>query len=181
MSMRQIFRLSAACREMLPLGEQLTHVLEAARQAVAVDRLHLWALSPEGDRLRYVMGSGLSEEDRNSLEGLVEILVADAGALGNTIRDKMALLVDEPKSRPGSVHPATKALRAASFVVVPLLARGHALGLLVADNRYSGTRLVPETLELLPTFALHIAAAVDCAGLLGEAQTRDHALEVIRK
>ena len=50
MSVRQIFRLSVASRETLPLGEQLTHVLEVARQAVAVDRLHLWAFSPEGDQ-----------------------------------------------------------------------------------------------------------------------------------
>ena len=181
MSVRQIFRLSVASRETLPLGEQLTHVLEVARQAVAVDRLHLWAVSPEGDRLVYVTGSGVSEEDWNSLEEPVEILVADAGALGNAIRDKRALLVDDPGSRPGLVHRAAKALRATSFVAVPLLARGRTLGLLVADNRYSGTRLVPETLHLLPTFALHIATAVDHAGLLTELQTRDHALSEARE
>ena len=65
--MRQIFQMSAALRDKLPLGEQLSHVLDTARQVAAVDRLHLWAVSPDGDRLVYVTGSGLSDEDRTAL------------------------------------------------------------------------------------------------------------------
>ncbi|MGH8676395.1 MAG: GAF domain-containing protein, partial [Burkholderiales bacterium] len=74
-----------------------------------------------------------------------------------------------------------QALRAKSFLVVPLLARDRVLGLLVADNQYSRAPLVPEGLHLLPTFALHIATAVDCAGLLTEVQTRDDALSEARE
>ena len=40
------------------LEEQLVQIMDGAREAVGVDRLHLWALAPEGDRLLYVAGSG---------------------------------------------------------------------------------------------------------------------------
>ena len=176
MTIRQIFQRTAAMRPTLPLGEQLSHVLDAARQAVAVDRLHLWALSPEGDRLVYVTGSGLSDQDRVSLRKGAELLIAQAGAMGNAVRDKVALIVNESGSRLKSPRSATTALCAESFVVVPILARGRTLGLLVADNQISLAPLVPEALHLLPTFALHIATAVDNSGLLTELDTRDRDL-----
>ncbi len=171
--MRPIFQELAAGRETLPLGEQLSHVLEAARQAVGVDRLHLWALSPEGDRLVYVTGSGVSKQDWRSLGQRVELRVVEAGAMGSAIRDKMAFIVDEPERRLESQHSATKGLCAESFVAVPILARGRTLGLLVADNKYSRAPLVPEALHLLPTFALHLATAVNEASLFAELESRE--------
>ena len=49
------------------LEDGLLNVMAGAREAVGVDRLHLWALAPEGDRLLYVASSGLSEADKRSL------------------------------------------------------------------------------------------------------------------
>ena len=176
MAMRQIFQLSAAIRETLPLGDQLAHVLDAARQVIAVDRLHLWALSPGGDRLVYVTGSGLLDEDRRSLREGTELRIAQAGAMGRAVRDKTAVIVDEPGSGLKSSQTATNAALAESFVAVPILARGRTLGLLVADNQYSLAPLVPEALQLLPTFALHIATAVDNTTLLADLSSRDRVL-----
>ena len=48
MAKRQIFQRSVVFQETLSRGEQLSHVLEAARQAF--DRLLLWAVSPEGEQ-----------------------------------------------------------------------------------------------------------------------------------
>ena len=56
-----------AVKEGPSLEERLVLIMDGARAAVGVDRLHLWALAPEGDRLLYVAGSGLSAEDRRSL------------------------------------------------------------------------------------------------------------------
>jgi hypothetical protein len=47
--MEQVVRLSNARQVPLSLEEPLAHVLEAAREAVADDRLHFWALAPESD------------------------------------------------------------------------------------------------------------------------------------
>ena len=84
--MEQVVRLPDTDREELSLEEQLVHLLEAARAAVAVDRLHLWGIAQESDRLLYVAGSGLSVDDRLSSER-PEMRVADAGAMGRAIRE----------------------------------------------------------------------------------------------
>ena len=159
-------------QEEISLDEQLARVLEAARQAVRVDRLHLWVLAPEGDRLLYATGSGLSEKDRRSLDEWPEMHLANAGAFACAVWEKTALLVNGPNGR----VPSSRALESKSVFVVPLLARGHPLGVLVADNKHCGAELTPDHLHLLPIFALHLATAVDNAGLLGELHARGQAL-----
>ena len=59
--MEQLYRLSTALQEPLSLGEQLTRVLDAARQVVRLDRLYSWTLTPEGDGL--LTGAGFTESD----------------------------------------------------------------------------------------------------------------------
>ena len=174
--MEQVVQLSDARQAPLSLEEQLARVLEAAREAVAVDRLHLWAIAPEGDRLLYVTGSGLSEKDRRSLSERPELSLADAGAMARAVRDKAALLVNGAESRPPQSRATYKALHAKSFLVVPLLARDRVLGLLVADNRYSDAPLVADRLRLLHTFALHLATAVDNASVRIELQASERNL-----
>ena len=132
---------------------------------------------PEADKLLYVQGSGLSAEDRRSLRGRPEIRLADAGALARAVREKTALLVNGSDPRLPRLRLEFEALQSKSFFVAPLLARGHQVGVLVADNKYCGTELVPERLRLLPIFALHVATAVDNARLLSQLQTCEQSLE----
>src|SRR4249920_640440 len=122
--MRQIFQMSAASRDTLPLGEQLSHVLDTARQVASVDRLHLWALSPDGDRLVYVTGSGLSDEDRRALREGTELRIVPGGAMAKALRDKVALIVDRAESGLRSPQTTTEAALASCFVAVPVVARG---------------------------------------------------------
>ena len=61
--MEQVVQFPNVDRDTLSLEEQLVQVLKSAQAAVAVDRLHLWAFAQERDRLLYVAGSGLSEDD----------------------------------------------------------------------------------------------------------------------
>ena len=46
----QLYRLSTALQEPLSLAEQLTRVLDAARQVVGLDRIYIWTLGPDGRR-----------------------------------------------------------------------------------------------------------------------------------
>ena len=62
-NMDQLYRLSTALQEPLSLGEQLTRVLDAARQVVRLDRLYSWTLTPEGDGLAVSAGAGFTESD----------------------------------------------------------------------------------------------------------------------
>ena len=50
----------AAFAQPLDLEQHLALALESAREALALDRLQVWALSPKADRLIYVASSGLS-------------------------------------------------------------------------------------------------------------------------
>ena len=59
-NMEQLYRLSTALQEPLLLGEQLTRVLDAARQVVRLDRLHVGTLTPEADALALGAGAGLT-------------------------------------------------------------------------------------------------------------------------
>src|SRR6516164_3898624 len=63
----RFLRLSADLQHSLSLEQQLTCVLEAAREDVGLDRLHIWAAAPEGDRLIHIAESGASREDGLSL------------------------------------------------------------------------------------------------------------------
>ncbi len=151
-------------QEALSLEDLVTRVLEAAHEVVAVDRLQSWAITPEGDRLAYVAGAGLSEEDRKSLTEGLAIPLAEAGAMALAYRDKRALAFDEADPLPAVLHlrrpySEVKALRSKSFVVVPMITSGRAVGVLLADNKYSRAPISPHTVEILPTFASHAAVA----------------------
>ncbi len=174
--MEQVVRLSDAAQGELSLDEQLGHVLDTAREAVAVDRLHLWAIAPEGDTLLYVRGSGLSERDRRSLSERPQVRLADAAAMASALRDRSTFLVNDGAAGPPRRNAAVKVVGAKSFFVLPVIARDRPLGLLVADNDYGGSPLIPEALGLLSTFALHLATAVDNALLRDELRARDQAL-----
>lgn len=167
--MEQVVRFSDAMQNGLSLDAQLAHVLEAAREAVPVDRLHLWALAPEGDRLLYVTGSGLSERDQRALGKRPELRLDNGDAMARAIRQKVPLLVN---GRAPRLAPLT-AVGAQSFYALPVIARQRTLGLLVADNARGGAPLVPDRLRLLSTFAMHVATAVDNTWLLTELQKRD--------
>jgi GAF domain-containing protein len=174
--MEQVVQLSDAAQGKLSLDEQLGHVLDTARAAVAVDRLHFWAIAPEGDTLLYVRGSGLSERDRRSLSERPQVRLADAAAMARAFRDRSTLLVNDGVAGPLQRNAAVKAVGAKSFFVLPVIARDRPLGLLVADNDYGGSPLIPEALGLLSTFALHLATTVDNALLRDEMRARDPAL-----
>jgi len=169
----RFLRASAALQEALPLEQQVAQVLEAAREAVGVDRVIVWAIAPEGDRLVHVAASGLSKTDRGSLGQRLEIPLAQAGTMAKAYRNKTSIVVDETHPLPSRLrlkppYSKIKALRTKSFVVAPIIARGRALGLLLADNKYRRAPLPVDKLHLLPIFALHLATAVDNARLFPE-------------
>ena len=169
----RFLKASAGAARGLSLDRQIDYVLEAARAATGVDRVHAWALAPGGDRLIHVGSSGLNDADRLSLGPRTEIPLADAGALGTAVRRKAGVVVApgrplSAKTRLKPPYSAIKALRAKYFVVAPIVADGRVLGLVCADNKYSRASLEDARLALFPVFALHLASAVEQARLAAE-------------
>jgi GAF domain-containing protein/CheY-like chemotaxis protein len=181
-NMDQLYRLSTALQEPLSLGEQLARVLDAARQVVRLDRLHVWTITPAGDALALGAGAGLTPEEWQPLEGLT-IPLQEAGALAAAYRDRAPLLFSDqhplpPELRLRPPYSTLAALRTRNVLVVPMIARGRPVGVLSADNRVSREPIPPPTVDLLQTFASQAAVAVENARLFQEIQDKGKELEV---
>jgi GAF domain-containing protein len=175
-NMEQLYRLSTALQEPLSLGEQLTRVLDAARQVVRLDRLHVWTLTPEGDALTLGAGAGLTDEEWQPLANLT-IPLGEAGALAAAYRERTPMLFTEenrlpPELRLRPPYSGLSALRTKNLLVIPMIARGHPVGVLSADNRVSREPLPPHPVDLLATFAAQAAVAIENARLFQEIQDR---------
>jgi signal transduction histidine kinase len=181
-NMEQLYRLSTAMQEPVSLKEQLTRVLDGARQAVFVDRFYLWVLSPQGDRVTALAGAGFSEEEGKDFVG-AEIVLSEAGAMYRAYRDGRPLLFDDqhplpPELRLKPPYANLRGLRSRSFLVIPMLARGRTVGLLTADNKPSRRPIPPQTVDLLQIFASHAAGAIENARLFQEIEEKSHQLEI---
>ena len=184
-NMEQLYRLSTAMQEPLSLKDQLARVLEAARQVVQIDRVYLWVISPEGDRMAALVGAGFSEAEREEFVG-VEIPLGDAGAMALAYRTAIPLAFDQehplpPELRLKPPYSARSGLRSSAFLVVPMIARGQAVGVLTADNKVSREPVPAQTVALLQIFASHAAVAIENARLFREIEDKGHQLEIASK
>lgn len=175
--MEQAYRVSTAMQEALSLKDLVTRVLEAAQEVVAVDRLQSWVITREGDGLAFQAGVGLSEEEERSLGERLVIPLTEAGAMAHAYHSKRSLAFDATNPLPAGMHlgppySEVKALRSKSFVVVPMITSGRAVGILLADNKYTRTPIPPQAVEILPTFASHAAVAVENIQLFRQVQAR---------
>jgi signal transduction histidine kinase len=181
-NMEQLSRLAVTMQEPLSLTEQLTRVLDAARQVVRLDRICIWVLTPTGDALRTIAYAGVEEGDWRALEGLTIPLEA-AGPLGAVVRHGTPLLCTEKNPLPSEYHlrpPYSNiaVLRVSRFLCVPMIARGRTVGVLGADNRGSREPIPPQTVDLLQTFASQAAVAVENARLFQEIQDTSRQLVI---
>jgi GAF domain-containing protein/CheY-like chemotaxis protein len=181
-NMEQLYRLSTALQEPLSLGEQLTRVLDAARQVVRLDRLHVWTLTPEADALMLGAGAGLTREEWRPLEDLT-IPLNEAGALAAAYRERAPMLFTDqnplpPELRLRPPYSALAALRTKNLLAIPMIARGRPVGVLSADNRIRREPIPPHMVDLLQTFASQAAVAVENARLFQEIQEKGRELEV---
>ena len=181
-NMEQLYQLSTALQEPLSLGEQLTRVLDAARQVVRLDRLHVWTLTPEGDSLALTAGAGLTAADWQPLENLT-IPLGEAGALAAAYRERTPLIFTDQNPLPPELRlrpPYSKlsAVRTKNLLAIPMIARGRPVGVLSADNRISREPIPAHTVDLLQTFAAQAAVAVENARLFQEIQDKGRELEL---
>jgi signal transduction histidine kinase/putative methionine-R-sulfoxide reductase with GAF domain len=178
----QLSRLATALQEPLTLTEQLTRVLNAARQVVGLDHLYIWTPSPGGDGLIVTAGAGLTESDYRPLVG-VTIPFAEAGALAAVYEDGEPRVFDQVNPVPeryrlGPPYSEIAALRLKAFLVSPMIARGRTVGVLSADNRLTRAPIPAHTVELLHSFAAQAAVAVENARLFQEIQDKGQQLEL---
>jgi signal transduction histidine kinase/CheY-like chemotaxis protein len=169
-------------QEPLSLKEQLHRVLESARQVIGIDRFVIWAVPPEHDVLAALAGAGFSGDEWAEVKDL-QIPFADAPLLAKSYRESASLVFDEHNPIPTNLrmrlpYSGISSLRTNNVVVVPMIARGHAVGTLSADNRRSRVPILADTVELLSTFASHAAVAIENARLFRDIADKSGELEV---
>jgi PAS domain S-box-containing protein len=179
--MEQLYRLSTTLQEPLSLKEQLRRVLEEATRMGLLDRIYVWGVSPEGDRLVNLAGAGFAEDEWKDFENF-EIPLVEAGAMYKAFREGRPLLFgdDKPLSPDLYLKPQylLKALRTNRFLVIPMIARGQTVGVFAGDNKPSGRQIPPGTATLLQTFASHAAVAIANARLFQTIEDKSRQLEV---
>ncbi len=180
-NMEQLYRLSTAMQEPLSLKEQLGRVLETATRIGLLDRIYVWAVSPEGDKLINLAGAGFAEDEAKQFEGFTIPLV-EAGAMYRSWRERRPLLFDDENPLPRDLYLKPqyllKGLRTSRFLVIPMVARGETVGVFTGDNKPSGRPIARETVELLQTFASHGAVAIANARLFQTIEEKSRELEV---
>jgi len=169
-----------AMQEPLSLREQLGRVLETATQIGLLDRIYVWAVSPEGDKLVNLAGAGFAEDEWKQFEGFAIPLV-EAGAMYRSLREGRPLLFDDENPLPRDLYLKPqyllKGLRTSRFLIIPMIARGETVGVFAGDNKPSGRPIGRETVELLQTFASHAAVAIANARLFQTIADKGQQLE----
>ncbi len=179
--MEQLYRLSTSLQEPLSLRDQLHRVLEGASQMGLLDRIYIWAVSAEADRLVNLAGAGFAADEWKDFEG-TEIPLPEAGVMFKAYLEGTPLLYDErnpvpPELRLQPPYSELRAIRTRALLVVPMIARGVTVGVLAGDNKPSGRRILPETVDLVQTFASHAAVAIANARLFSAIEEKNRQLE----
>jgi signal transduction histidine kinase/CheY-like chemotaxis protein len=179
--MEQLYRLSMAMQEPLTLRDQLRRVLETATRMGVIDRVYVWAVSAEADKLVNLAGAGFAEDEWRDFE-MMEIPLAEAGAMYEAFRAGRPLLFDDdhPLPRELYLNPRylIKALRTSRFLVIPMIARGETVGVFAGDNKVTGRPISLKTVDLLQTFASHAAVAIANARLFQAIDEKSRELEL---
>ncbi len=181
-NVQELYRLSTAMQEPLTLREQLQRVLEAAIGRGIIDRVFVWALTHDGTRLVNLAGAGFSADEWRDFEG-AEIPLAEAGAMAQAVRDGTPLIFNAqtplpPELRLKPPYSNLRGVRTREFFLIPMMARGEAVGVFTGDNKPTGRPISTATLGLLQTFASHAAIAVANARLFREIAEKSAELEV---
>lgn len=91
--------------------------------------------------------------------------------LAKAAREQQTFTITEEDAL--SISPALwAALGSKHFVVTPLVARNQTIGVIVADNLYSGSAITEDSVDLLRAFAGHAALALENAKLYQELQDK---------
>ncbi|MBT5832356.1 MAG: GAF domain-containing protein [Candidatus Latescibacteria bacterium] len=100
--------------------------------------------------------------------------------LAKAVREQQTFTITEEDAL--TISPALwAALGSTHFVVTPLVARNQTIGVIVADNLYSGSAITEDSVDLLRAFAGHAALALENAKLYQELQDKIDQLQQTQK
>jgi PAS domain S-box-containing protein len=164
--LEELYSLGLAMQERRSLQANLDLILKGAQTVLGFDRMNVLLADPEGNRLTAVASLGTDE----SLKEIAVPVGPEGGGIARAFLERRDIVWDGSGPVPEEwrlAHPYSeiRAFRSRCFVIVPLVARGAAIGVLGADNKFSQKVIPPETIQLLKTFAAQAAVAIENARL----------------
>jgi PAS domain S-box-containing protein len=164
--LEELYSLGLAMQEHRTLQANLDLILKGAQTVLGFDRMNILLADPKGKRLTAVASLGTDEP----LEQISVPVGPEGGGIVTAFRERRDIVWDGSGPVPeewrlASPYSEIKAFRSRCFVIVPLVVRGAAIGVLGADNKFSQKAISAETIQLLKTFAAQAAIAIDNARL----------------
>ncbi len=118
---------------------------------------------------------------RGGLQDLVESIVLDLDETKNllteTARDGAVHYIRDAWNEPLLDDTMRRIVISDEFVIVPLIVKNQVMGLLLADNAFSGRPITGDSIEVLAMFATQAAIAIENAKILGDLEEKVAELE----
>jgi signal transduction histidine kinase/DNA-binding NarL/FixJ family response regulator len=119
------------------------------------------------------INSGLQE----TVEQISFDLKEDRNVLTETVNSSEPIHIVDAWENPNVDEKMKKTLASSEFVTIPLIAKGEVIGILLADNAFSGRLITKESIEELNMFAAPAALAIEKANILKDLEVKVEELE----
>lgn len=169
----QLARIGTAMQEPTSLQQRMDLLLQAIQEVVGFERAVVWLPTEDGLALKTTSwigfdgGVGAAAEHVVPLDGRVPLLETVYRTGEELVLDQDAPVPDRWRVRDDAA--VSKLLRSRAPAVLPLVSRGHTVGVLAVDNPYS-KRALGEKLPTLRRFVTSAAVAIDSARLFDAVQ-----------
>jgi PAS domain S-box-containing protein len=167
--LEELYELGVAMQEHRTLRAGLDLILKGAQTVLRFDRMNILLADPDGTRLSAVASLGTEEP----IEQIYVPVGPEGGGIAKAFLERKDIVWEGNGPVPEELrlaHPYSeiKAFRSRCFVIVPLIVRGAAIGVLGADKKFTQEAIPPETIHLLKIFAAQAAITIDDARLYEE-------------
>jgi diguanylate cyclase (GGDEF)-like protein len=174
-----LYEVGLGMRHSLALRDILTLIVNGAHQVLNVDRISLFIPNAEGTALECRAAVG---HEGASLAEVRVPLAVQGGALAAAYQRKEVVRIEEGQKIPPSFRLAPPAaaiplLRSRAFVVVPLVAKDRAVGVIAVDNKLRRQPIGEDQVNLLGIFANQAAVAVENARLYDQLRQKINELD----
>jgi diguanylate cyclase (GGDEF)-like protein len=161
-----LYDVGLGLRHSLALRDILALIVNGAHQVLDVDRIAVFLPAADGSslELRSLAGETMPAH-------LIRVpLTAQGGGLATSFQRKEPVRLEEgqkipPSLRLGPPSATEPFLRSRAFIVVPLVVKDRAVGVIAVDNKSRRGPISEEQVNLLGIFANQAAVAVDNARL----------------
>ena len=171
-NLETIFRISQAVSSSLQTRVVLNRVLDVVQRVFSADAVLLMSYDSARGSMSVPMARGLIDPAMIAME-----FSSGADIPGSVFESRAPLRIDDLGTYDTPLARAARAQGLGSALAVPLLARGRSIGVVVIFSR-EGAAFPREDLELLSTFAVQAALAIDNAELFGR---EHHVASVLQK